>query len=72
LRSRFASINRYCEEKILALIALNPERLNESDSEFMLDIGENQFPYYQQRKSRYATNTKKGEGNEEDEDDEVS
>ena len=57
--------------EILVLISLDPERLNESDPEFMLDIGDNQFPHYQQRKSRYATNTK-GEGNEEDEDDEVS
>lgn len=54
--------------KILALIALDPERLNESDPEFMLNIGDNQFPHYQQRKSIYATNTK-GEGNEEDEED---
>ncbi len=58
------------KSKILALIALDPERLNESDPEFMLDIGDNQFPHYLQRKSRYATNVK-GEGNEEV-DDEVS
>jgi hypothetical protein len=58
------------KSKILALIALDPERLNESDPELMLDIGDNQFLYYLQRKSRYATNAK-GEGNEEV-DDEVS
>ena len=59
------------KSKILALIALDPERLHESNPEFMLDIGDNQFPYYLQRKSRYATNAK-GEGNEEVDDDEVS
>jgi hypothetical protein len=61
------------KSKVLALIALDPERIEANNPEFMMDVGDRKFPYYQQRKSRYANNIISEEKEEEgDSDDDIS
>jgi hypothetical protein len=73
--SRFAiGLDPSTEEsknKVLAFMALDPERLDGNDPEFMMDVGDNKFPYFKQSKSRYANNIRREE-NEEDDDGDLS
>jgi hypothetical protein len=59
------------KNKVSAQIALDPERVEPNNPELMMDVGDRKFPYYQQRKSRYAKNIRSEEKEEQgDRDDE--